>query len=95
MSVELGVKRARVVEVVGADLEQLLVGLLAQPLREAGVILGPPGFRETAVGDLADEHVLEPVGRFTGDRRPLFARDEIAQEEVVENVLDLVRVVLG
>ena len=41
MPVELGVEDAGLVEVIRADLEQLLVGALAQPLREAGVVLGP------------------------------------------------------
>jgi len=42
MAVELGIERARMIEVVRADLEELLVGALAQPLGEAGVIFGPP-----------------------------------------------------
>jgi len=37
MAVELGIERARMIEVVRADLEELLVGALAQPLGEAGV----------------------------------------------------------
>ena len=94
MSVELGVEKARLVEVIRTDLDQLLVGLLAQPLGKACVVFGAPGLRQTAVRDLADEHVLEAIRRLAADRRTLFAGDEVAQEQVVEQVLELVRVVL-
>ena len=49
------------VEVVRADLEQLLVGPLAQPLRELRVLIRPRRLRQRRVRDLADEHVLEAV----------------------------------
>jgi hypothetical protein len=84
MSVELGVKEARLVEVIRANLDHFLVGLLAQPFREACVVFGAPGLRQTAVRDLADEHVLEAIRRLSANRRTLFSCDEVAQEQVVE-----------
>ena len=80
---------------VGANLEQLLVGSFAQPLRELRVVLGAARLRQAAVGDLLDQHVLEPVRRLAGDRRAGLARDEVAQQQVVEHVFELVGVVLG
>ena len=40
-----------------------------RPLGEALVVAGPRGLREAAVGDLADQHVLELVCVLAGDRR--------------------------
>ena len=93
MPVELGVEDARLIEVVRADLQQLLLGLLAQPLRKACVVLRAAGLREPAVGDLADQDVLEAVRRLAADRRALRPGDQVAQQQVVEHVLQLVGIV--
>jgi hypothetical protein len=61
-AVELGDQGRRLVEMVGADLEQLLAGALAQPVGEALVQVGPRGLGETRIRHLADQHVLETVG---------------------------------
>ena len=82
------------VEVVGADLEQLLVRALPQPLGEPRVVLGPARLRETAVRNLLDQHVLEAIRRLAGDRRARLPRDEVAKQEIVEHVFELVCVVL-
>jgi len=80
--------------VIRTDLDHFLVRLLTQPLGEACVVFGASGLPQTAVGDLADENVLEAIGRLSPDRRALFPCDEVAQEQVVANVLEVVRVVL-
>src|SRR5205823_109460 len=61
-AVELEVDRARLREVVRADLEQLLAGPLGEPRSEGLVQLRAHRLREHPVGDLADQHVLEPKG---------------------------------
>ena len=67
-AVELLEQGGGLVEVVGADLEQLLAGALAQPVGEALVEVRSRGLGEARVGDLANQHVLEAVGDFTRDR---------------------------
>src|SRR5581483_11086976 len=39
--------------------------------------------------DLADQDVLEPVGALAHDRRALLGEDEVAEEQVVEQPLDV------
>ena len=80
-TVELLVQRRRVVEVVGADLDELLAGPLVQPVRDLDVQLGPRSLGEARVGDVPDEHVLEPIGMLAGDRGAVLADDEVAQEQ--------------
>ena len=63
-AVELGDQRRGLVQMVGADLEQLLAGALAQPVGEALVQVGSRGLRETRIRHFADQHVLEAVGGF-------------------------------
>ena len=79
---------------VGADLEQLLVGSFPAATRRTSCGTRRARLRQAAVGDLLDQHVLEPVRRFAGDRRAGLARDEVAQQRVVEHVFELVGVVL-
>ncbi len=67
------------VEVVGADLEQLVAGALVQPLRDLLVQLGARALRETRVRDVADQDVLEAVRGLAGDRGAALAHDEVAQ----------------
>src|SRR5262249_61104465 len=62
-AVELCKQRRSVVEVVRSDLEQLVSGPLPEPLGEARVMLGARRLREARVRDVADEDVLEAVGR--------------------------------
>ena len=88
-AVELLEQRRRLVEVVRADLEQLV----ARPARasqsatcwcsSARARLGEPG-----VGDVADQDVLEAVGALARDRRAALAGDEVALEQVVEHRLE-------
>ena len=75
---------------VGADLEQLLAGALAQPACEALVQVGPRGFGETRVRDLADQDVLEAVGGLSRDRRAQLRDEELAQQQGVEHRIELV-----
>ena len=87
----------RLVQVVRADLHELVAGALREPLREARVVLRASELREPGVRDLADEQVLEAVGGLAGDRRARLAEQELAQEQVVEqrvDVLDVGREVL-
>src|SRR6185503_15754562 len=68
-AVEVGEERCRVVEVVRADLEQLVARPLAEPLCEARMVTCPRRFRETRVGDIADEDVLEAIRGLLRERR--------------------------
>ena len=58
---ELGEELDGLVEVVRADLDELLARALGEPLREPGVVLRPRDLREAGVGDLPDERMLEAV----------------------------------
>ncbi len=89
-TLELGQELDRLVEVVRADLDELLARALREPLGEARVVLRPRELRHARVGDLADERVLEPVGGLARDRRARLAQEELALEQVVEQ-----RLVLG
>ena len=53
------------------------------------MVLRSRGLRQARVRDLADEDVLEAERLLAGDRRALLVRQEIAQHEVVQRVLDL------
>ena len=76
------------VEVVRADLEQLVAGSRAQPLGEPRVVRRPRRLREARVRDVTDEDVLEAIRLLIGEGRLGLVDDEIAQLEVVERVLD-------
>ena len=91
-AVELLEQAGRLVEMERADLEQLVAGALAEPLRERVVQVGARGLREPAVRDLADEHVLELERVLAADRRARLAHDEIARDELLERALDVVHV---
>ena len=80
------------IEVVGADLDELLARDLMQPVGDLLVQLGAGTLRETRVGDVADEDVLEAVRVLARDRRAALAGDEVAQEQVVEDRLEVVHV---
>ena len=88
--VELGQEQTRLIQVVRADLQQLLVGALAQPFGELLVVLGARRLRQPRVCDFADQHVLEAVRDLAGEARPGLAREQIADEQVVEGILELV-----
>src|SRR5205085_4639377 len=88
-AVQLEVQPARLLEVVRADLQHLVTGALPQPPCEALVQLGARRLGEARVGDLADQDVLEPVRTLAGDRRPPLLEQELAQEEVVDEGLDV------
>src|SRR5215211_8867399 len=87
--VELGQQRARLVEVERADLEQFVAGSIVEPVGEAQVVLGPRSLRETAVRDLADQHVLEAVGLLAGDRRAGLGDHEVARKPLVDDAVDV------
>ena len=88
-AVELLVQRRRLVEVVGADLDELLACGLVQPLRHLQVELGTGRLREPGVGDVADQDVLEAVGLLARDRGAVLAREEVALQQAVEDRLEL------
>src|SRR4029453_13417720 len=86
-AVELGEERRRLFEVIRPNLEQLLTGPLPEPLGEPTMVRSPSRLREAAVGDLADENVLEAIGVLAADRRARLGQDELAQEQVIEQRL--------
>jgi hypothetical protein len=53
------------------------------------VVVGALELRQAAVGDLADEDVLETVGHLARDRRAALGEDEIAQHQAFEHGLDV------
>ena len=67
-AVQVGEERRRVVEVVRADLEQLVARSLAEPLRKARMVTRPRRFRQARVGDIADEDVLEAISGLVRER---------------------------
>ena len=87
-AVELGEQRRGMVEVVCADLEQLVAGSLAQPLGEAGVVLRAGRFRQARVGDVANEYVLEAIRGLVLERRARLSDDQVAEQEVVDRLVD-------
>jgi hypothetical protein len=89
-AVELREQRGRLVEVVRADLGELVAGALADPGGERSVLLRALRLAHPAVRDVADEHVLEAEGEIARDARALFRDDELALEQAVEHPLDLV-----
>jgi hypothetical protein len=58
-TVQLGEERRGPVEVVGADLHELIDPAAVEPGGERLVQLGTGRLREPGVGDLADQDVLE------------------------------------
>ena len=78
------------VEVVRANLEQLLVCAFLQPVGELLVVVGAGGLGERGVRDLADQHVLEAVRDLAREAGVRLSRQEIADEQVVERVVEIV-----
>ena len=76
------------VEVVGADPGELVTGALVDPLREHAVLLRPQRLAHPAVGDVADQHVLEAECAIAGDGRPFLRDDEFVVEQAVEQRVD-------
>ena len=74
----------RAVEMVRADLHQLVAGAIVQPARERLVELRPRRLAQASVRDLGDEDVLEAERALAGDRRALLEHDELARDERVE-----------
>ena len=61
-SLELELELGRLVEVVGADLDELVGdGAACEPGRQLPVQQCAGGLRQARVGDVADQDVLEPV----------------------------------
>ena len=52
-------------------------------------MVGAGGLREARIRDLADQHVLEAERLLAADRGALLGSDEVAQEEIVQSLLDL------
>ena len=92
VAVELGEERGGVVEVVGADLEQLVArALAAATRRSAAWCSARADFERPRVGDLADQDVLEAVRRSRRVmRRALLRTTKSRSSEVVERLLDVV-----
>ncbi len=89
-AVELGLQLGRVVEVVGPDLEQLLAGPLVQPLGEPRVELRrarPSSARRSATSRIS--MCLKRKALLADDRRPRLGEDEVAEQEVVEQRVDV------
>jgi hypothetical protein len=78
--------------VVGADLDELLHAALVQPVGEGGVKLGPGRLGQAGIGDLAGEDVLEAKRLLAADRRTLLAQEEVAQEQGLEHLVDVLDV---
>ena len=87
-AVQLGGQFRGMVEVIGTDLQELVARAFLQPLGERGMVIGPRGLRDAAVSDLADEHVLELVGLLAADRRALLWNHEVAEEQVLEQLVE-------
>ena len=83
-AVELSEQRGRLVEVVRANLHELLGAALLEPVGEAPVQRCPGVLREPRVGDIANQDVLEAERLLARDRRAVLARDEIPLEQLVE-----------
>ena len=88
-ALELGEELDGPIEVVRANLDELLARSLGEPLREARVVLRTRELRHARVRDLADQGVLEAVRRLARDRRARLAEQELALQEVVEQGLVL------
>src|SRR5438445_12493338 len=72
------------VEMERADLQQLVARTLGEPAGKAVMQVGAGALRETAVRDLADEHVLELERVLAGDGRSLLEHHEVAPDELLE-----------
>ncbi len=90
-ALELLAQRERAVEVVRADLHQLVAGAVVQPVRERLVQLGARRLREAGVRDLGDQDVFEPKRALAGDRRAVLDDDELTRDERVEQRADAAR----
>jgi hypothetical protein len=78
-----------VIEVVGPDPCELVAGVLIDPVRKRPVLLRSQRLAHPAVGDVADQHMLEPERAIAGDGRELFGYDELTVEQAVEERVDV------
>ena len=84
---ELGEELDGLVEVVRADLDELLTRPLCEPFGESRVVLRASELRHARVGDLANERVLEPVRDLARDRRARLAQEKLPLQQIVEQRL--------
>ena len=80
------------IEVVAADLDQLVAGALLEPAGEPRVVVRPRRLGQACVGDLADEHVLETERDLAADRRARLGEQEVAEQQVVDRLADVLDV---
>ena len=83
-ALELLAEQHRAVEMVRADLHQLVAGAIVEPAREGFVELRPRRLAQASVCDLGDEDVLEAERALAGDRRAVLEHDEVARDECIE-----------
>jgi hypothetical protein len=77
--------------VKGLRLDELVVRSRAKPLGERPVERRAHALRKPAVRDVSDQHVPEPEGRLTGQRRERLARQQLSVDEVCERRVDVER----
>src|SRR5205823_8484501 len=82
-------QRGRLVEVVGTNLQKLLAGALAEPVREARVQVGARGLGKPGIGNFADQNVLEAIRSLACDRRAQLRNEELPQQQRLEHGLEL------
>ena len=73
----------------GADCSSVLWRSLANPLREALMERRALGLRHARVSDVTDQDVMEAERTVAGNRRALFAHDELALEQQPEQLVDV------
>src|SRR6185295_3576575 len=81
---ELFVQPDGLVEMKRTDLEELRTGAVVQPARELRVKLGAHRLAQPSIRDLADKDVLEAERTLARNRGALFADDELAIDERVD-----------
>ena len=74
---------------IGADPGELVAGAFVDPFGERAVLLRAQRLAHPAVGDVADQHVLEAKCPIARDGRALLGDDELALEQPVEQRIDL------
>ena len=75
---------------IGADLEELLAGPLAQPVGKALVQVGPGRLRQAGVRHFPDQHVLEAISGLARDRRAELRDEKFPEEQRLEHGLKLI-----
>ena len=82
-----------VVEVVGTDLDELVrQRARGEPLRHLSVEERARRLRQAGIGDVADQHVLEPVRLLAPDRGALLADEKLAVDELLQLARDRIGV---